>query len=164
MSAVHTSTESRQDYATPRFLVDLIAKRFGVEFSIDLAASDLNRKAIYYIGEKENSLTCDWATMIKAASDNMKHGCAWLNPPFKRADPWMEKCKTESAKGCKIISLTLSSLGSNWYRDHVEGHAMVYILRRRVAFVGCDQPYTKELMIALWGFGMTGLGYWDWAA
>ncbi len=157
----HVSSDSIQDRGTPQELVDQIAKQFGVEFSLDLAATDFNRKAMYFIGEKENSLVCDWKSMTEAASDNLKHGCAWLNPPFKAVGPWMEKCCYESARGAKIISLTLSSLGSNWYRDHVEGQALSLILRERVTFEGCKDPFPKELMITLWGFGLSGLGFWS---
>ena len=157
--------QTKQDYGTPQSLVDKIAASFGVQFVIDLAASDHNKKAPHYIGEAENSLLCDWTGMIGASAENQEviNPCAWLNPPFAVSAPWMEKCKTESAKGSRIISLTLSSLGSNWYRDHVEGRAMVYVLRKRVMFEGCDAPYTKELMVCLWGFARSGLGYWDWS-
>lgn len=153
------STDSIQDRATPQALVELIADRFGVKFYIDLAASLENRKADCFISEAENSLALDWAGIIDT---RMTNRCAWLNPPFKSVGPWMEKCKRESGKGCKIISLTLSSLGSNWYRDHVEGRALSLVLRDRVTFDGCKDPFPKELMITLWGFQMTGLGFWGW--
>ena len=155
------STDSIQDRSTPKSLVNEIAYRFGVIFVIDLAASNENKKCPYFIGEKENSLIQPWKEMIEAASSEyVLNDCAWLNPPFKSVGPWMEKCKIESAKGCKIISLTLSSLGSNWYRDHVEGNALTLILRNRVTFEGCKDPFPKELMLNLWGFGMSGLGFW----
>lgn len=157
------SADSIQDRATPQSLVDLIAQRFGVEFVIDLAASAENKKTECYIGEEINSLAMNWDLAISEIDyDDMIPRCAWLNPPFKSVGPWMEKCKIESAKGCKIISLTLSSLGSNWFRDHVEGNAMTFILRDRVTFEGCKDPFPKELMISLWGFKMTGLGFWGW--
>jgi phage N-6-adenine-methyltransferase len=162
------STDSIQDRGTPQSLVDQIAKRFGVYFVLDLAANEENKKCAYYISEQENSLISPWSVMKNELGSRFIVDCepsnraAWLNPPFKSVGPWMEKCKIESAKGCKIISLTLSSLGSNWYRDHVEGNALSLILRDRVTFDGCKYPMPKEIMITLWGFQMTGLGFWSW--
>lgn len=155
------STDSIQDRATPQSLVNQIAQQFGVNFVFDLAASENNRKCINYINEFENSLSLPWAEKINAGRHE-DPACGFLNPPFKSVGPWMEKCKIESAKGCKIISLTLSSLGSNWYRDHIEGNALSLILRDRVTFDGCKDPFPKELMITLWGFGFSGLGFWSW--
>lgn len=155
------STDSIQDRATLQSLVDQIGKQFGVKFVIDLAASADNRKCINYIDETENSFLTIWSNKINSGRHE-NPPCGFLNPPFKSVGPWMEKCKIESAKGCKIISLTLSSLGSNWFRDHVEGNALSLILRDRVTFEGCKDPFPKELMITLWGFGMTGLGFWSW--
>jgi phage N-6-adenine-methyltransferase len=156
------STENIQDRATPQSLVDLIARRFGVNIVIDLAASEENKKCHFFIGEQENSLNSEWFVKKAIAGTAQKNICAWLNPPFKSVGPWMEKCKHESEMGCKIISLTLSSLGANWYRDHVEGNALSLVLRDRVIFEGCKDPFPKELMVTLWGFSMTGLGFWSW--
>lgn len=158
------STDSIQERATPQSLVDQIAEQFGVDFILDLAASEENRKTADFISEFQNALVSNWKAWLEECDcdDLIPNRCAWLNPPFKSVAPWMEKCKIESAKGCKIISLTLSSLGSNWYRHHVEGNALSLILRDRVTFVGCEDPFPKELMISLWGFGMTGLGFWSW--
>ena len=164
MSATHVSTESKQDYATPPELVALIEKQFGVEFLLDLAAGSENTKAPNFLSVFEDSLSLNWKASLEECDndDIFPNRAAWLNPPFKRAEPWMAKCAEESAKGIKIVSLTLSSLGSNWYRDNVEGKALSFVLRDRVTFVGCDQPYTKELMVSLWGSGMSGLSFWSW--
>lgn len=113
----------------------------------------------------------------------------FLNPPFCNAEPvcdldcekkkcetrgahndipqlgiakWMEKCKMESQRGAKIITLTLSSLGSKWYKDHVKGNANVWILEGRMTFEGHTDVYPKELMLCEWGSGMNSLGFWDW--
>ena len=161
MNSVHVSTESKQVHGTPFPLIQEIEANHGVSLILDLAANEDNAKCENFIGERENSLTVDWAVALEASRiyDDSRR-CAWLNPPFRGVDPWMEKCKTESAKGCRIISLTLASMGTGWYRDHVEGNALSLILRRRVTFEGQKDAFPKELMITLWGFGYTGLGFW----
>lgn len=113
----------------------------------------------------------------------------FLNPPFCNAEPvcgldcekikcqtrgahnmipqlgiakWMEKCKIESQRGAKIITLTLSSLGSKWYKEHVKGNANVWILEGRMTFEGHTDVYPKELLLCEWGANMNSLGFWDW--
>jgi phage N-6-adenine-methyltransferase len=164
MTAVHVSTESRQDHATPPALVQEIGESFGVTFLLDLAASEENTKCERYLRAEEDGLSVDWHALLLGIDPIGWAGprpAAWINPPYRGVDPWMEKCKVESAKGCRIVSLTLASLGTAWYRNHVEGSALSLILRKRVTFLGQPTSFPKELMITLWGFGMTGLGFWD---
>ncbi len=161
MNSVHVSTESNQVKGTPFALIREIEEDNGVSFVLDLAADEENAKCEEYIGEVENSLLVDWSARLAATRvmDDSRR-CAWLNPQFRGIEPWMEKCKLESRKGCRIVTLTLSSIGTGWYRDHVEGNALSLVLRRRITFQGEKQPFPKELMISLWGFGKTGLGFW----
>lgn len=113
----------------------------------------------------------------------------WLNPPFCNAEPacepdcnkircqtrgehnliaqpgiakWMKKCRDESQLGAKIITLTLASVGSNWYKEYVEGYANVWILRERLKFVGHKDVYPKDLMLCEWVRGMNSFGHLSW--
>jgi phage N-6-adenine-methyltransferase len=163
MTAVHVSTESKQVQVTPIEFVQVVAFRFSANFLLDAAATDENRRCEKWFTPEMDGLKQDWKAAVAGPeefSDNAR--CVWLNPPFRGVAPWMQKCGEESAKGCKIISLTLASLGTGWYRDHVEGKALSLVLRDRITFDGEKDPFPKELMISLWGFGMTGLGFWSW--
>jgi phage N-6-adenine-methyltransferase len=161
MSSVHVSTEAKQDYATPHEFVRAVEQEYAVSMMLDLAANEENAKCDHFLALPMNSLSVDWveALRLRPPLDDSRP-CAWLNPPFRGIDPWMEKCKVESAKGMRIVSLTLASIGTAWYRKHVEGGALSLVLRRRITFVGQPTGFPKELMITLWGFGMTGLGFW----
>ncbi len=163
MASVHVSTESRQDHATPQIFLHAVEQAFGAVPILDLAASGDNRKCETWIDAEENSLSVDWVERLAVVRRGLfrSTGDAWLNPPFRGVDPWMEKCKSESARGMRIVSLTLASLGTAWYRNHVEGKALSLVLRKRIAFVGQKDPFPKEVMITLWGFGLSGLGFWD---
>lgn len=168
MTAVHVSTESKQVQMTPPVLLGAIEQQFGCRFILDLAANKENRKCGRFFSPEVDSLKQDWTAVLDADHDPFldENRAAWLNPQFRGVDPWMEKCKIESRKGCRIVSLTLSSLGTGWYRDHVEGNALSLVLRKRIVFLGEKDPFPKELMISLWGFGLTGLAFWtppDWA-
>lgn len=163
MASVHVTTESKQDHATPPLFLHAVEQAFGASFILDLACNRENRKCEAGIMLPVNSLDVDWLASLEMTRVGLMRpaGDAWLNPPFRGVDPWMEKCKTESARGMRIVSLTLSSLGTGWYRNHVEGNALSLILRKRIAFIGQPTAFPKELMITLWGFGMTGFGFWD---
>lgn len=167
MSSVHVSTESKQDHATPHVLVGAIGRQFEASFDLDLAATAENAKCGRFITAEEDALKVDWMARLHDGETEEheffrdQHLAAWLNPPFRGVEPWMEKCQEESEKGCRIVSLTLASLGTGWYRSQVEGRALSLVLRKRVTFLGNTQPFPKELMITLWGFGMTGFGFWD---
>lgn len=169
---VHVSSKGEQVYTTPADFVDLCERRFGVNFVLDLAADKSNTRCEGFYDKKVNSLQQDWVKGVKMANFilpvtpdivNLDPAC-WLNPEFKQATPFMRKCATEGQNGCKIIALTLSSLGTQWYKRWVKPYAMSYILEDRMIFEGQTAPYPKELMISLFGFGMTGLGWWNWKA
>jgi phage N-6-adenine-methyltransferase len=166
MSSVHVTTESKQDHATPPIFLGAVEQQFRCCFDLDLAALAENRKCGRFLSPEFNSLEQDWTALLAQESEEHefwreRHLAAWLNPPFRGVDPWMAKCKAEAAKGCRIVSLTLASLGTGWYHDHVEGQGLTLVLRKRMVFLGQKDPFPKELMLTLWGFGLTGFGFWD---
>jgi phage N-6-adenine-methyltransferase len=166
MKTVHVSTDSKQDHATPPVLLGATGRQFGCVFGLDLAANESNAKCSRYLTPAIDSLAQDWTATLAAETEEDRfwredHLAAWLNPPFRGVGAWMEKCREESEKGCRIVSLTLASLGTTWYRKHVEGRALSFILRKRVTFLGQKDPFPKELMVTLWGFGLSGLAFWD---
>jgi DNA N-6-adenine-methyltransferase (Dam) len=163
MSSVHVTTASVQDHATPPLFLHAVEQAFGCRFILDLACNTDNQKCEMGIFLPEDSLQVDWKKRLEAVRTGLMrpNGDAWLNPPFRGVEPWMEKCGRESARGMRIVSLTLSSIGTGWYRDCVEGKALSLVLRKRITFIGQPTGFPKELMITLWGFGMTGFGFWD---
>jgi phage N-6-adenine-methyltransferase len=159
-SAKTVSSEGRQDYETPPELIKAVERDFG-SLSFDLAADMLNAICEEYFIKEQDSLSQDW---LKAFKDHDRHGLGflWLNPPYAQVKPWMEKCRDESAKGARILTLTLAAIDTSWYRKIVAPNAASYILTDRVTFVGEKYAFTKPLMLSEWGTGKTGLGYWDW--
>ncbi len=134
--------KSKQDYGTPPEFIAAVEKRWG-ELIVDLAASDGNAKAPYYFTKDENFLIQETIPLL---------GLCWLNPPFENLGPWMAKCKADAEKGAKIIMLVPASIGSEWFAEHVFGHAPVIAVRPRITFEGCKDPYPKDCMLILWGF------------
>jgi hypothetical protein len=142
-------------------LIEAVERDYG-SICFDLAASHGNSKAGgCFLSEEQNSLEEDWVDWFGDFS-RIPNSFLWLNPPFKNVKPWMEKCRDESAKGARILTLTLAAIDTAWYRKIVAPHAASYILTSRVKFVGQKDLFTKPLMLSEWGTGKTGLGYWDW--
>ncbi len=167
---VHISSKGTQDYTTPPELVQYFARSNGVELILDLASSDENHRCPYYLTEAMDlglaPSRADWARelLTNAAIINMPPhlAAAWLNPPFKRCGAFMERAKLAADQGAKIITLTLASLGTDWYRKWVKPYALSLILEERVRFLGQPDDYPKELMVSFYGFGRTGLGWTRW--
>lgn len=163
---------SRQDYRTPRELLSAIERDFAVSsWACDLAADEHDSiNGPHYFGPGsplgEDSLSEDWSKVI---------GDLWLNPPFARLLPWARKCHAtrnrhhdndlglELAEHAgRIFLLAPAAVGSNWYAEHVHGTAHVVALRPRVTFVGEQDPYPKDLILAIYGPVRGGFSTWRW--
>ena len=90
---------------------------------------------------------------------------AWVNPPFARLGPWVEKCAWEShEQGLRIAALLPADVGTEWFATHVAGKAHELFLRPRPIFVGETAPYPKDLMLCLYDGPRIGYTTWDWRA
>ena len=144
---------SIQTYGTPWELIRAVQVRIGDSFNWDLAASQENTKALFYFGESQDSFAQDWSKL---------NGWLWLNPPYANISPWAEKCWRESEKGAKICFLVPASVGSNWFADFVHEKSLVLAIRPRITFIGQEDPYPKDCIIAVYGIGKTGFETWKW--
>lgn len=145
--------QSRQDFSTPDIFIEAVKARLGItDFVVDLAADVSNRKATLYLNEEVDALTVDWTQW---------RGCGWcwLNPPFTDIAPWAEKCSASSPT--QIALLVPAAIGSNWWRDHVDGKAHVLPLNGRLSFDGIG-PYPKDCALCLYGPIRSGYEVWDW--
>lgn len=83
---------------TPMALLEAVERRFGlIEF--DLAASHDNCVVNACWTEEDNALEQDWSEL----------GLCWLHPPgdYER---WLEKCRTETKQGARILALVPGGL------------------------------------------------------
>ena len=84
-----TPLNERDHQRTPDYVFNYASKRWG-PFEVDLAARADNTKCDYYYDEEINSLSVDWYKEFSKG---------WLNPPFSKMDPWIEKIILEAKKG-----------------------------------------------------------------
>lgn len=145
---------AKQDYGTPWEFIEAVEKRFGV-LTYDLACTRENAKApAGFYHPEEDALAQSW----RGFSGNL-----WLNLPFADISPWAEKLAKECAHRLGFsFFLTPASIGSVWFADHVRDFAMVLGLSPRLAFEGTSDPYPKDLMLSVYGYGLRGFGTWRW--
>ena len=153
---------SDQNVETDPAFMAKVRDRFG-ELDWDLAASDANAQAPNYYTEVQDSLKQDWVSL---------EGNLWLNPPYRSIGPWAEKCAHTQAQWSlagvvgQILLLVPAAVGSNWFRDHVHGRALVLALNGRLTFVGSTQNYPKDLILAVYDSNREHMSYqfdvWNW--
>jgi DNA N-6-adenine-methyltransferase (Dam) len=148
--AANNRHRSKQDVETPRDLLDAVEARFG-PLTCDLACTKINAKA------KDCFTPTD---VIQRPWPSV--GILWLNPEYGDIATWSARCA--AWRGChnaRLLLLVPASVGSNWYRDHVHGRALVLALNPRVQFVGHTHPYPRDLVLASYG-DRPGFGVWQW--
>ena len=154
---------SKQNYGTPENFLEATRRRLGiVGFAFDYAADRENAKAPLFWCEADDSLSftgSEWASRI------LPNEWGWLNPPFTTIGPWAQRCREMKAAGGQIAFLVPAGIGANWFRDHVDGHALVLLLNGRLAFMP-DKPtwlYPKDCILCLYSPRIeSGYEVWDW--
>jgi len=130
---------SNQIVGTPKKFLLRVEKLLRQRISFDLACTRENMVApVGFVEGNQDALAEDWTDTT---------GLLWLNPPYKNIAPWAAKC---AASKCFVAMLVPASVGSNWFRDHVYGKAMVLFLSPRLTFEGHTNPYPKDLMLCVY--------------
>lgn len=144
---------SEQDVSTPRDFLDAVVRRFG-PLAWDLAATSDSAKAPHWIPPEEDSLARHWGPL---------GGNLWLNPPYVDIGRWAKKAaETRFAPDARLLLLVPASIGSRWFAEHVHRKAFVLALTGRLTFEGHTAPYPKDLILAVYGHGLSGLDTWNW--
>jgi phage N-6-adenine-methyltransferase len=145
---------SRQDYQTPPEFLEAVKSRLGIRaFAIDLAASAENTAASRFYSEADDSLKQPWTV----------GGWGWLNPPFARIEPWVQRAYDQSRIGARVAVLVPAGVGSNWWRDWVHGKALALMLNGRITFVGEPTCYPKDCCLLLYApYVAPGYDVWSW--
>lgn len=140
-------------WQTPKYVYDWLDLIF--KFNLDAAASEKNRKAQFYISEKDNALEVDWHRFVIGG-----YVRAFCNPPYSRTKErslwdWTKKFYKEGENGSLVVAwLPLDMTG--WVRDWVIGKAEVWIPDERIAHINPEtgepgESPSKGNMIAIYG-------------
>lgn len=136
MDQVHFSSAT-VEHSTPQVFYDDVSLDFN--FTLDVAATALNRKCLRYYNEAQNAITQDW---LKDA----RGGDAWMNPPYGDPEhPCKKKCTKkkcverghhidryvpgiadfikkawqESRRGLTVVSLLPSRTDTAWWHRYI---------------------------------------------
>jgi phage N-6-adenine-methyltransferase len=149
---------SKQDYRTPAPFLAAVRTRLGiVHFAIDLAATAANAVVPRFLDVSHDALAVSWAPLLE-------DGWGWLNPPYTDIAPWARRCRETREAGGSVAFLVPASVGANWFRDTVDGHALVLFLNGRLSF-DAKGPYPKDCMLALYSpYLLPAYEVWTWSS
>lgn len=147
---------SRQDYGTPPELLAAVKRRLRIDdFGMDLAADAANRVTQRYYDRHDDALAQPWP----------QPRWNWLNPPYSRIGPWVQKAyRTSQWENNQTAVLIPAAVGSIWWREFVHEKCRVLFLNPRLTFVGCTDPYPKDCALLLYSLGYSGYDVWTWKA
>lgn len=129
------------EWGTPQALFDELDAEF--DFSLDVAASDQNKKCAKYFTIEDNGLEQDWS----------KDTC-YMNPPYGNdLREWTKKALEESENGAVVVGLLPVRSDTRWFHDYVLHKAEVRFIKGRVKYdTGEDEPMpaTFPSMVVIW--------------
>ena len=129
-----TPAEDRDEWRTPPWLFEWLDDRF--DFHIDLSATPSNALCSLYVTKEGDAMSKDWHEF-----DNATKG--FLNPPYSKIDPWVEKAIIEQQHGFMTVMLFPSPNGEERF-DQVFRHASEIIdIVGRVGFLRPDGTPVK---------------------
>ena len=149
----------KQDYRTPKAFLAAVKHLLKIEqFTVDLAANEVNTVARRFYNAEDNALALvQWNWWSSGE-------WAWLNPPYADIRPWVEKAALSPSS---IAMLIPASVGANWWKQWVHRKAKVLFLNGRLAFMP-DKPtwlYPKDCALLLYGPGLEqypNYDIWTW--
>lgn len=122
---------------TPVWIFDAL----GLQFDLDVASSNSDQiivPATKRFTIEDDALTKEW------------NGRVWMNPPFSKPSPWVEKWLAHR-NGIALLPL---SGNSKWWRDLWHSDAAVSMIKPNTYFTN---PEGKEQTI-WWGISLWAIG------
>jgi site-specific DNA-methyltransferase (adenine-specific) len=129
----------RQDWETPVELFNEVNEEF--HFTLDVAASEQNKKVERFISQDQDAMTVSWGT-----------NTCWLNPPYGkgyRLSEWVGKAYKESLTGATTVMLIPARTNTNWFQDYCLKYGEVRFVRGRPKFGGADHGLPQPLCFVI---------------
>lgn len=119
-----------QSYRTPPEFLDAVQRKFDTTIAFDLACTAEDKVAPHgFEHPTHDALASAWPTIDGRFA-------AWCNPPFAKAGSFA-RVAAESPH-CRTLMLIPASVGTRWWAEHVDGRALVVMLRPRIVFLQPD--------------------------
>lgn len=127
-------------WATPVDVVRELEREFG-QFDLDPCATKKTAKASNYFTPREDGLKQRW------------RGRVFLDPPYSKPAPWLQKAIEEVSAGSAgiVVALLPSDVSTGWFHDLVKGRAEIRFWRGRIRFIGwqgtpIDRPRNGNIL------------------
>lgn len=146
--AGHIGTATREDWATPPWLVAAVHQVLGGPPELDPCSNQQSvvgaRRAIQL---PESGLLASWDDA----------GSIFVNPPFGRGlARWVGRCVGAWRSGASVLLLLPAAVDTRHWQELVATADLVCFLRGRVSFIGAPAGAPFATAIAFWAGG-TGM-------
>lgn len=132
------------EHPTPQYLFDNIKNELGIEYNIDLCATEYNSKCDKYWDKETDSLKQIW-------NENVN----WCNPPYSKdlQPKFVQKAYESSLTyGNKFVFLIPLRGDTKIWHDYIWGKADIYIFKGRPKFYSDKSP-TYASAVVVFGNG-----------
>lgn len=112
-------------WSTPWPVVHDLEREFG-SFDLDPCCMEATAKAPVFYTPREDGLSREW------------RGRVFMNPPYSKPVPWLEKAIAETTEGRAdlVVALIPVSTDTRWFHRLVKDHAELRFIQGRVRFIG----------------------------
>lgn len=113
---------SRSDeWGTPLDFYAMLDREF--RFTLDACATAIHAKCERFYSASDNGLVQDW-----------RGERVFVNPPYSKAEFWMEKCYREAEKGTLVVVLIPARTDTGWWHRWAMKASEVRFVRGRLRF------------------------------
>jgi phage N-6-adenine-methyltransferase len=127
------------EWETPQDLFNKLSSEYG-GFTLDVCATEQNKKCEKYFDKKINGLEQSWQGEI-----------CWMNPPYgKEIGKWVKKAHEESLTGnCVVFALLPARTDTRWFHDYIYKNHAFTLLKGRLKFGGSKNSAPFPSMIVI---------------
>ena len=127
------SINIQDEYRTPTGLFRKALFDFDILPTLDVCATDENRRCWCFFSKSDDALKEDW------------HEDFFMNPPYSQVYNFMRKAYYESRKNnVDALILVYAKTDTKWWHEFVENKAEVHFIKGRIKFLDPDGIKTKN--------------------
>jgi phage N-6-adenine-methyltransferase len=131
---------SGEEYETPDYVFRYY-DHLHHGFYYDVCGSKVLHKVRRYFTSETDALKQNWI------------GNCWMNAPYAKLRPWVEKAWRESMRGATVVGLLPVWSGDAWFHEFCVPYANITLINHRLRFTGPTSKgfnATFPSMIAVW--------------
>lgn len=125
-----TPVDIRDLWQTPPQIYSALNAEF--HFSVDLAASSVNRLHENYVTAEMDTLKINWVGMFG-------HSWGWMNPPYSDIGPFVRKAAEQQSAGFGTVMLVPADTSVGWFTEALAKVSEVRLITGgRLSFIRAD--------------------------